>query len=133
MFKWTLPTYLIAFSDKPHISNADYNNNDVITYFAMTIENANKYILSKIENKVLRNAIVKYYNSKNGLVYYNTILLRLLSKFTKQEFKNLPVESGAVFECQHFGARDVIARNYFIKTQGKMSNKLECDINTIDP
>ena len=133
MYKEKLPTYLIAFNDKPHIANADYNNNDIMSFFTMTIENANKYILSKIESKVLRNAIVKYYNSKNGLVYYNTILLRLLSKITKQEFKSLPVESGAVFECHHFGARDVIARNYFIKTQGKMKNKLACEIDTIDP
>ena len=133
MYKEKLPTYLIAINDKPHISNPDYNNNDRMGFFTMTIENANKYILSKIESKVLRNAIVKYYNSKDGLVYYNTILLRLLSKITKQEFKSLPVESGAVFECHHFGARDVIANNYFIKTQGKMSNKLDCDINTIDP
>lgn len=133
MYKEKLPTYLIALNDKPHISNPDYNNNEIMGFFTMTIENANKYILSKIESKVLRNAIVKYYNSKNGLVYYNTILLRLLSKITKQEFKSLPVESAAVFECQHFGARDVIAKNYFIKTQGKMSNKLDCDINTIDP
>lgn len=133
MYKEKLPTYLIAFNDKPHISNFDYNNNDIMCFFTMTIENANKYILSKIESKVLRNAIVKYYNSKNGLVYYNTVLLRLLSKITKKDFNNLPTESGAVFECHHFGARDVIARNYFIKTQGKMKNKLDCDINTIDP
>ena len=133
MYKEKLPTYLISLNDKHSIANYDYNNNDIMIFFTMTIENANKYILSKIESKVLRNAIVKYYNSKNGLVYYNSILLRLLSKITKQDFKNLPVESDAVFECQHFGARDVIARNYFIKTQGKMSNKLDCDINTIDP
>src|SRR5574344_2915020 len=70
MYKEKLPTYLIAFSDKPRVSNPDYNNNDIMTFFTMTIENANKYILSKIESKVIRNAIVKYYNSKDGLVYY---------------------------------------------------------------
>lgn len=133
MYKEKLPTYLIAMNEKKSIANFDYNNNDIISFFTMTIENANKHILSKIKSKVVRNAVVKYYNSKNGLVYYNTVLLRLLSKITKQEFTSLPVESSATFECHHFGARDVIARNYFIKTQGKMKNKLACEIDTIDP
>ena len=133
MYKEKLPTYLIALNEKKSIANYDYNNNDIMSFFTMTIENANKYILSKIESKVLRNAIVKYYNSKDGLVYYNTVLLRLLSKITKKEFNSLPVESSATFQCEYFGARDVIARNYFIKTQGKMKNKLDCEIDTIDP
>lgn len=133
MYKEKLPTYLIALNEKKAIANYDYNNNNIMSFFTMTIENANKYILSKIQSKVLRNAIVKYYNSKDGLVYYNTVLLRLLSKITKQEFNSLPVESTATFQCEYFGARDVIARNYFIKTQGKMKNKLDCEIDTIDP
>ena len=133
MYKEKLPTYLLSLNDKKSIGNFDYTNNDIMSFFTMKIENANKYILSKIESKVLRNAIVKYYNSKNGLVYYNTILLRLLSKITKQDFKSLPVESSATFQCEYFGARDIIARNYFIKTQGKMKNKLNCEIDTIDP
>ena len=133
MYKEKLPTYLIALNEKKSIANYDYNNNDIMSFFTMTIENANKHILSKIKSKVLRNAIVKYYNSKDGLVYYNTVLLRLLSKITKHDFNSLPVESSATFECHHFGARDVIARNYFIKTQGKMKNKLTCEIDTIDP
>lgn len=133
MYKEKLPTYLIAMNEKKSIANYDYNNNYIMSFFTMTIENANKHILSKIESKVVRNAIVKYYNSKSGLVYYNTVLLRLLSKITKQDFTSLPVESSATFQCEYFGARDVIARNYFIKTQGKMKNKLACEIDTIDP
>lgn len=133
MYKEKLPTYLIALNEKKSIANYDYNNNNIMSFFTMTIENANKHILYKVKSKVLRNAIVKYYNSKDGLVYYNTVLLRLLSKITKQDFNSLPVESSATFQCEYFGARDVIARNYFIKTQGKMKNKLDCEIDTIDP
>lgn len=133
MYKEKLPTYLIAMNEKKSIANYDYNNDDIMSFFTMSIENANKYILSKIKSKVVRNAIVKYYNSKDGLVYYNTVLLRLLSKITKQDFSSLPVESSATFQCEYFGARDVIARNYFIKTQGKMKNKLACEIDNIDP
>ena len=57
MYKEKLPTYLIALNDKKSIANYDYNNNNIMSFFTMTIENANKYILSKIESKVLRNEI----------------------------------------------------------------------------
>lgn len=133
MYKEKLPTYLICYNDKPHIDCFDYDNDDIMAFFTMTIEDANKYILSKIDSKILRNAIVKYYNSKDGLVYYNSILLRLLTKITGKEFQHLPTQSGAVFKCEYFGARDVIAKNYFIKTQGKAKYKLDCDMYSIDP
>lgn len=133
MYKEKLPTYLLYLEERPKISNFDYNCDNIMCFFTMTIENANKYILSKIKSKVLRQAIVKYYNSKDGLVYYNTVLLRLLSKITKEEFEHLPTESCAVFQCELFGARDVIAKNYFIKTQGKAKKKLDCDMYSIDP
>ena len=133
MYKEKLPTFLIAFNGKRSTQSFDYKNNDVFTFFTMTIGNANEQILSHVKSKVIRNAIVKYYNSKNGLVYFNTVFLRLLEKITKHEFKSLTCESFAVFKTEYFGARDVIARNYFIKTQGKMKNKLDCEMDTINP
>lgn len=133
MYKEKLPTYLLSVLEKPKVINFNYHDNDVMSFFSMTIEDANKEILSKIKSRVVRQAIVKYYNPKDGLVYYNTVMLRLLEKITKHKFKSITCQSVAVFRCQHFGARDVIARNYFIKTQGKMKNKLNCEINTINP
>lgn len=133
MYKGKLPTYLIAFNDKQSNQSFDYNNDDIFSFFTMTIENANEQILSNVKSLVIRKAIVKYYNSKNGLVYLNTVFLRLLEKLTKHQFKSLTCESVAVFKTEYFGARDVIAKNYFIKTQGKMKNKLDCDMDTINP
>lgn len=133
MYKEKLPTYLIAFNDKRGKHNFDYFNDDIFSFFTMTIENANEQILAHVKSRVIKQAIVKYYNSKNGLVYLNTVFLRLLEKITKHQFNSLTCESVAVFKTEYFGARDVIAKNYFIKTQGKMKNKLDCEIDTINP
>ena len=133
MYKEKLPTYMIAFNEKQSIQSFDYFNDDIFSFFTMTIKNANNQILSHVKSRVIKQAIVKYYNSKNGLVYLNTVFLRLLEKLTKHQFKSLTCESVAVFKTEYFGARDVIAKNYFIKTQGKMKNKLDCDIDTINP
>lgn len=133
MYKEKLPTYLIAFNDKQSKQSFNYFNDDIFSFFTMTIDNANEQILSYIKSRVIKQAIVKYYNSKNGLVYFNTVFLRLLEKITKHQFTSLTCESVAVFRTEYFGARDVIAKNYFIKTQGKMKNKLDCEIDTINP
>lgn len=133
MYKEKLPTYLIAFNDKRSTQSFDYFNDDIFSFFTMSIENANEQILSHVQSRVIREAIVKYYNPKNGLVYFNTVFLRLLEKLTKHQFTSLTCESVAVFKTEYFGARDVIAKNYFIKTQGKMKNKLDCEIDTINP
>lgn len=133
MYKEKLPTYLIALNEKQSIQSFDYFNDDIFSFFTMTIENANEQLLKHVKSRVIKQAIVKYYNSKNGLIYINTVFLRLLEKLTKHQFTSLTCESVAVFKTEFFGARDVIARNYFIKTQGKMKNKLDCDIDTINP
>lgn len=133
MYKEKLPTYLIAFNDKQSKQSFDYFNDDIFSFFTMSIDNANEQILSHIKSRVIKQAIVKYYNSKNGLVYFNTVFLRLLEKITKHQFTSLTCESVAVFSTEYFGARDVIAKNYFIKTQGKMKNKLDCEMETINP
>lgn len=133
MYKEKLPTYLIAFNDKKSKQSFDYFNDDIFSFFTMSIENANEQILANVKSRVIKQAIVKYYNSKNGLVYLNTVFLRLLEKLTKHQFTSLTCESVAVFKTEYFGARDVIAKNYFIKTQGKMKNKLDCEMDTIKP
>lgn len=133
MYKEKLPTYLIAFNDKQSKQTFDYFNDDIFSFFTMSINNANEQILSHIKSRVIKQAIVKYYNSKNGLVYLNTVFLRLLEKITKHQYTSLTCESVAVFRTEYFGARDVIAKNYFIKTQGKMKNKLDCEMETINP
>lgn len=133
MYKEKLPTWLVCVCDEPIKLKFTLDNENTMSFITMTIENANKYIISRIKSKVIRNAIVKYYSPKGGLVYYNTVFLKLVEDFIGEPLGKLPVENFATFECEYFGARDVIARNYFIKTQGKMKKKLNCEIDTINP
>lgn len=133
MYKEKLPTYLVNIFDEPVRVQFPLNDPNHMSFLTMTLENANKYIISRIKSKVIRNAIVKYYSPKDGLVYYNTVFLKLVEDFIGSPLGKLPVENFATFECEYFGARDVIARNYFIKTQGKMKTKLNCEIDTINP
>ena len=133
MYKEKLPTWLLSICDEPVKISFSSDYGDYMSFLTMTIENANKYIISRIKSKVIRNAIVKYYNPKDGLVYYNSVFLKLVEDFIGEPIGRIPVENFATFKCEYFGARDVIARNYFIKTQGKMKKKLNCEIDTINP
>lgn len=133
MYKEKLPTFLRYHTDNYNEVIIDTTNDNIMTFFTMTWVNANKYIISRIKSKIIRKAIVKYYNSVDGLVYYNSVMLKLISDICKIEFDKLPCESYSVFDCEYFGARSMIAHNYFIKTQGKMKKALNCTIDTIDP
>ena len=133
MYKEKLPTFLVNIFDEPVKLQFPLNDPNHMSFLTMTIENANKYIISRIKSKVIRNAIVKYYSPKDGHVYYNTVFLKMVEDFIGEPIGRIPVENFSTFECEYFGARDVIARNYFIKTQGKMKNKLDCEIDTINP
>ena len=133
MYMEKLPTYVSKVVDKPTTITPTMYNKDKMTFFVMNRDNANRYIIDKIPSHVMRCAIVKYYNLKGGNCYYNSVMLELLHDMFNIDFTELPVESYVVFDCEHFGARDVIARNYFIKTQGKMPNALNCTIDNIDP
>lgn len=133
MYKEKLPTWLLSGTDKPMTIVPEYNDPDRMTFFTMTIEDANEQIISKIPSEVIRKGLVKYYNSKKGLVYYNTVLLSLLHDLFGLEYDGLRIQSSTTWKCELFGARDVIARNYFIKTQGKMKNALTCTIDTMNP
>lgn len=133
MYMEKLPTYVRKVVDKPTTISPIMFNKDIMTFFVLTRENANKYVIDRIPSKVMRNAIVKYYNLKGGMCYYNSVMLELLNEQFGLNFEDIPVESYVTFDCEYFGARDVIARNYFIKTQGKVKNALTCTIDTIDP
>lgn len=133
MYMEKLPTYVRKVQEQPCVLTPTMYNKDIMTFFVMSRENANEHIIDRIPSKIMRNAIVKYYNLKGGQCYYNSVMLELLNEQFGLTFENLPVESYVTFDCEYFGARDVIARNYFIKTQGKMKNALTCNIDNIDP
>ncbi|AAP42306.1 DNA polymerase [Streptococcus phage C1] len=134
MYKEKLPTFLVMVDSKPtDLKNIGSTDGDYMVFFNMLMEDVNDQILSRIKSNVIKSAIVKYWRVKDGYVWLNNVMISLIEEITHQKFNNLHVQSFSVFECHHFGARDIIAKNYFIKTQGKMSKALNCTMETIDP
>lgn len=131
MFHFKIPTYLQTFKDykKPTFTPIETNNENKMTFFTMKIEDANNEIISKISSKIFRQMIVKYYSSKKGEIYINNYLIKLINEVFHLSISSLTITSYVIFDCVDFGAKDVIASNYFIKTQGKQTKK----INMLSP
>lgn len=131
MFHFKIPTYLHDFKDykKATFTSIETNNENKMTFFTMKIEDANNEIISKIPSKIFKQMIVKYYSSKKGEIYINNYLIKLINEVFHLSISSLTITSYVIFDCVDFGAKDVIASNYFIKTQGKQIKK----INMLSP
>lgn len=126
MYHEKIPTYLRdydIFNTEQFIS-VDTNNQDIYTLYRMTKESFNIFILNDIKSEIIKQILVKYY-SNHDYVNINTFTLKLIERITDINIKQLPVISWITYDCEYFGARDIIHENYFIKTQGKLKNKIE--------
>lgn len=127
MYTKKMPSALMSidvFDSEKMLSVTRYDDS-VFTLFTMRESDVNRYILSKLKSKILKNAIVKYYNAKGGLVYLNNVIIEELERIENVKFGKMPISSISEFYCEPFGGRDIIAYYYFIKTQGKMKYALE--------
>ena len=135
MYKEKLPTYLIKHVEQSTRLTVDYTNKDIMTFFVMTIDNANNEILQHVKSRVIRNAIVKYYNPYKGHVYLNSALVELLN-WLGFNVNTFTVEAYSIFETEYFGAREVLRSNYYIK-QGcelaKHNQFYNVDYDNFDP
>lgn len=127
MYHEKIPTYLKDFesfdvSQKISITNLD--NRDIFTLYRMEKETFNREILSHIKSRAVKQLLVKYYNN-HTYVNINTNTLRLIRDIANININQLSVLSYVSFDCDYFASRDVIANNYFIKTQGKLKNKID--------
>lgn len=97
---------------------------DKFYLYRMTQDNFNE-ILFKIDSTVIRQMLVKYYsNTLNKYVNINSNTIRLINKFIKKPITSINILSVVVYDCIEFGSKDFIFENYFIKTQGKLKNKI---------
>lgn len=97
---------------------------DKFYLYRMTQDNFND-ILFQIDSTVIRQMLVKYYsNTLNEYVNINSNTIRLINKFIKKPITHIEVLSMVVYDCIEFGSKDFIFENYFIKTQGKLKNKI---------
>lgn len=126
MYHEKIPTYLRDYDiyNQEQFISVDTTNQDIYTLYRMTKESFNIFILNDIKSEIIKQILVKYY-SNHDYVNINTFTLKLIERITDINIKQLPVISWITYDCEYFGARDIIHENYFIKTQGKLKNKIE--------
>lgn len=123
MYNCKVPTYLLNSSDQPElIPIPDYDEN-YFNMFEISVDEFNR-LLDLIPSKMIRKAIVKYYSNIYDNYYINTNTLKLISLFSPTPPTKLKTLSRLTWECRYFDARNVLADNYFKKTQGKAKMKL---------
>lgn len=126
MYHEKVPTFLRDYDifNTEQFIEVDTNNQDIYTLYRMTKESFNIFILNDIKSEIIKQILVKYY-SNHDYVNINTFTLKLIEHIAGINIKQLPVISWVSYDCEYFGARDIIHENYFIKTQGKLKNKIE--------
>lgn len=123
MFKEKFPMYPISYSEKMKHLKLSFKD-DEISFFTMLIDEFND-LISMIPSKIIKQMYVKYYRIVNGEVYLNTNSIRLLNELFNLNIDSLFVSSYVTFKCSEFGAKDIIDKYYYIKTQGKAKYKLD--------
>lgn len=121
-----IPTFITDFNEYPNEKEIpiDVSNDRYFTLYRITKTTFNISILSKIESKILKQILVKYYSSDTDFVNINSNTLRLLKNIKDIEIDKLFVKSYVTFKCYKFGARNILEDNYLIKTKGKSKNKI---------
>ncbi len=127
MYNEKIPTWLSDFEEFEVETEVetDLNNYDSFTLFKIDKASFNLDILYRIESTIVRKMLVKYYNNEDEYVNINTNTLRLIETLTGIDCSTVYCMSYVSFDCEYFGARDIIFENYFIKTQGKLKTKIE--------
>lgn len=127
MYNEKIPTWLSDFEEFEVETEVetDLSNYDSFTLFKIDKSSFNLDILYRIESTIVRKMLVKYYNNEDEYVNINTNTLRLIETLTGIDCSTVYCMSYVSFDCEYFGARDIIFNNYFIKTQGKLKTKIE--------
>lgn len=123
MYHFKIPTYLINTYESQVMSLDDLDDDNYFYMYEVTISTINT-ILNHIKSKMIRKIIVKYYNGQNENIYINSNTLRMINMYSDVKLKNIKFVSAMKWQCVYFDARNVIADNYFIKAQGKNTNKI---------
>jgi hypothetical protein len=122
MYFCKIPSALKSFSEKPSILESFDKNCFYI--FSMSKDSFNNQILKKISSKIIKQMLVKYYSNSSDNVYINSNTIKMLEQTLQEKFGGLKVDNYCEFTCVSFGAKRKIFEHYFIKSQGKLKNKL---------
>lgn len=126
MYNNKIPTFLVDYKDykKEEKIEIDYDDNYFYMY-RIDMDTFNYEIMSKIESKIIRQIITKYYASKNDYISINTNTLKMIEKIAHIKISKLTVNSLVKYECVNFGNKEKIFDYYKIKVQGKLDHKIE--------
>lgn len=134
MFREKIPTIpkMIMQFDNPQKIDIDFENKDYWTMYQIKKATFDK-ILYKVKSKTVRKMLVKYYNlliTKQGgetkiedYVYINSNTLRMLNDLFGVKVKSMFVKAYWTWKCEYFASRDILAKFYRLKTQGKYASK----------
>jgi len=127
MYNEKIPTWLSDYEEFEVETEVetDLNNYDSFTLFTIDKASFNLDILYRIESTIIRKMLVKYYNNDDEYVNINTNTLRLIETLTGIDCSTVYCMSYVSFDCEYFGAREIIFNNYYIKTQGKLKHKID--------
>lgn len=131
MYHEKIPTFLSDYAEFENetVIKTDLKNRNQFSLFKVTKQSFNFDILMNIESDLIKKILVKYYNTvaehDKDYVNINTNTLRMIKDITGLKLNKLAVMSYITFDCEYFGARDIIHDNYFIKSQGKQKKKIK--------
>lgn len=123
MYNDKVPTYLIESNSTPQETLLPSFNSDYFYMYEISVSEFNR-LLSSIPSHMIRKSLVKYYANLYENYYISSITINLINLFSSSPITSLSTISSLKWQTEYFGARDVLADNYFKKTQGKALNKL---------
>ncbi|HSH51815.1 MAG TPA: hypothetical protein VK982_08860, partial [Bacteroidales bacterium] len=124
MHNYKIPTFIKSYKSFEKEKSVNIKiSDDEYTLYRMTKKTFDNTIIERIDSRMIRQILVKYY-SKNDFININTYTIKMIENITGITIDELKVLSYVTFECVYFGSREHIEQMYFIKTQGKLENKI---------
>lgn len=124
MHNYNVPTFLKDYEIFENNTLIEIVYNDDFFLYRMDKKLFDYEIIDKIESRILRQILVKYYTS-NDYVNINSYTLKMIENITGIRITHLTVLSYVSFECLPFASKDKIAEKYHVKTQGSSDKKVQ--------
>lgn len=125
MEHFPIPTFLESYRLFTKETTIPIINDDNYYLYRMDKETFNREILLNINSRIAKQLLVKYYSATNDYVNINTYTLKIIKEIFKVDIRKITVICVMKYSCVDFGSKDKIFEKYFVKTQGKIKNKIE--------
>lgn len=130
MYTLKVPTKLISYKENVHLNIVGKKDPNFAQLIELNYREYNR-ILSNLNSRVLQQMHTKYYRSTNGQIYITDIILHSLVRFIG-DFEVF-ADSVATYKAEYFGARDVIAEFYKVKSTASVGARQNKHLVMYDP